>query len=200
MVDDHQVIIDALSEILNKEPDIEIVGKAQSPDVLYSLLRHKSVDIIVMDVEMPLLDGIELTRLVKEKHPTVRVLMLTQHNKRGLISHAIGAGADGYILKSDAMKTLISGIRSVYEGKFFTGGIKLPSYSKPIDAPELTEREEEIICLIVEEKTSLEIASELNLSPNTVNQHRKNIMSKLNVKSVVGIVKYALDRGLCGEG
>ena len=197
IVDDHEIILDGLRDMLNLEPDIEIVGKASGPEMLFALLKNKTVDVVLMDVEMPKMDGIEATKIIKEQYPELNVLILTQHNRIGMISHAIKNGASGYVLKTAPKRTLIEGIRSVHNGLLFTQGIKLPSANQNTDEPSLTESEKKVISLIVQEKTAQEIATELKLSINTINQHTKNIRSKLGVKNVVGIVNYAYKNGLC---
>lgn len=197
ITDDHKLILDSLTEMLNHEPDIQIVGKAANGEILLEMLQNKEADVILMDVNMPVLDGMEATRLVRERHPRVRVLMLTQHNDPGIVSQSIKNGAAGYVLKTADKNTLLNGIRTVNRGELYTGGVRLPNPYEMQQQIELTDREKEIICLIVQEKSAREIAAELHLSINTVNQHTKNIRSKLGVKNVVGVVNYAYEHHLC---
>ncbi len=197
ITDDHEVIIDALTDMLNNEPGIKIVGKALNGEILQNILRNKEVDIALMDIEMPGMDGIEMTSLIKKEFPDVKVLILSQHNDAGLISQAIKNGAHGYILKSTDKRTLVEGIFAVARGELFTGGIQLAPKTFDDSIPELTDREVKIICLTVQEKTSQEIADELFLSVNTINQHKKNIYNKLGVKNVVRVVNYAHKHKLC---
>ena len=197
IADDHEVIIDGLTEMLNHESDIQIVGKALNGEIVLDIVKNKAVDIVLMDVEMPVMDGLEATQKLKEKHPHIGVLMLTQYSKTGLISQAIKNGAGGYIMKTANKKTLIEGIRAVFNGELYTGGVKLPSAYAIQNNISLSDREKEIICLIVQEKTAREIAADLKLTTNTVNHHLKNIRSKLGVKNVVGLVNYAHKNNLC---
>lgn len=192
LVDDHNVILDGLIALLSHEPKIQVTSKALSGEKLMDVLATKDVDVIVMDVDMPPgLDGVKMTEIVKEKYPDIKILIMTQYSQRNLISHAIEKGADGYILKTTDRKTLVEAIIAVSQGELYTKGITLPNKNKASDLPVLTEREKEIIKLIVAEKTSSEIASTMYLSVNTINHYRKSIMHKLGVKSLVGIVNYA---------
>lgn len=198
ITDDHEVVIDGLIALLANEPDIDVIGKALNGEHLLELLRQKTPDIVLMDIEMPGLGGIETTRQVKQKYRNVKVIMLTMYNKREYISEAISGGADGYLLKNTGKRGLIEGIHKVFNGEFFLpSGIAPPTPGETDDQVQLTNREREIICLIVEEFTTREIADQLFIAPTTVEKHRQNIMAKLEVRNVAGLVKYALEHELC---
>ncbi|WNJ21348.1 response regulator transcription factor [Pontibacter sp. G13] len=201
MVDDHQVILDGLVFMFEGEPDIQIVGTFPSASKFLEAIRSKDLelDILLMDVEMPEIDGISATRLLKDLRPDIHVMILSQHHTRKLLAKAIEAGADGYVPKEKGKQEILRGIRALHEGEtYFSGGIPANPLVEWKPAS-LTEKELSIVHLIVKEKTTREIAAELNIAPTTVNQHRSSIMAKIGAKSVVGIVNYAHDAGLIDE-
>ena len=201
IVDNHEVVIDGLEAMFINEPSIQVVGKASGAAKLLDMIRaRKPVDVILMDVDMPEMNGIEATVELKKINADLKVLLLTMHNDRGLISEAISNGANGYLLKDHGKKDLIEAIQKVNEGQLVVQTPKQPG-TRPtnykFNSVELTKREKEIVCLIVKERITREIAEELKIAPTTVERHRQNIMIKLGVRNVVGIVRYALENGIC---
>lgn len=198
VTDDHEVVIDGLTALLASEPDIKVIGRALNGEHLLEQLKQKTADVILMDIDMPGLNGIEATKKVKQLYPDTKVIMLTMYNKREYVSQAISAGANGYMLKNSNKATLLDGIRKASMGAFFLpSDIAPPQAREGDDQPQLTDREKQIICLIVREHTSQEIGDMLYISPNTVETHRRNIFSKLGVRNVAGLVRYALQHDLC---
>lgn len=201
IVDNHEVILDGLEAMFINEPSIQVVGKALSAAKLLDMIRaRKPVDVILMDVEMPEMNGIEATVELKKINPDLKVLLLTMHNERTLISEAIASGANGYVLKDHGKKELIEAIQKVNRGQLVIQTPQSPGKSSntfKVNPVELTKREKEIVCLIVNERITREIADELKIAITTVERHRQNIMIKLGVRNVVGIVRYALEHGLC---
>jgi two-component system, NarL family, nitrate/nitrite response regulator NarL len=205
IADDHQMFIDGIKALLRNEKDIKLVGEALSGDEVMALLAKEATDLVLLDVNMPVMDGIEATMKIRVAYPDVKILMLTMYNKHEFISGLINAGASGYILKNTGRKELIEAIKTVHAGKTYyseevTDTIlqhfsKTPAEQK-IEAVQLTEREKEVLKLIALEYTTPEIADKLFISTNTVETHRKNLMSKLKAKNIAGLVKFALQTGL----
>jgi len=205
IADDHLMFIDGIKALLGNEPEVNIVGHALNGVALLSLLEKEKTDIILLDVNMPVMDGIETTKQVCQKYPDVKIIMLTMHNNHEFIYGLIHAGASGYILKNTGKEELMDAIRSVYKGKtFYSEDVKetimqnisqRPAEQK-IEATRLTDREKEVLKLIAMEYNTHEIAEKLFISINTVETHRKNLLSKLNAKNIAGLVKFALQTGL----
>lgn len=209
LADDHTIVRDGIKHIILEKPEWHVVGEVSDGLELLRLLNHKRVDMILLDISMPGLRGIEATREIKRGHPEIKILILTMHKKRNYIQHALEAGADGYLLKEATGDELFDAITCVRNGgsyvskslsneltselvKVFRGGIK--SY-KDI----LTTREKEILKLIAEGKASKEIADLLFISIYTVNNHRANIIKKLNMKKTADLVKYAIQEGYTSD-
>ena len=205
IADDHLMFIDGIKALLGNEREIYIVGHALNGAEVLSLLEREKADIILMDVNMPVMDGIETTIEVRQKYPDVKIIMLTMHNNREFIYGLIHAGASGYILKNTGKEELMDAIRNVHKGKtFYSEDVKetimqnisqKPAKQK-IEAAHLTDREKEVLKLIAMEYNTHEIAEKLFISTNTVETHRKNLLSKLNAKNIAGLVKFALQTGI----
>jgi two-component system, NarL family, nitrate/nitrite response regulator NarL len=205
IADDHLMFIDGIKAILANEQEIKIVANALNGAEVLSLLEREETDIILMDVNMPVMDGIETTKEVRRKYPEVKIIMLTMHNNQEFIYGLIKAGASGYILKNTGKQELMTAIRTVYNGKtFYSEDVKetimqnispKPEEQK-IEAAHLTAREKEVLKLIAMEYNTNEIAEKLFISINTVETHRKNLLTKLNAKNIAGLVKFALQTGI----
>jgi two-component system response regulator NreC len=203
LVDDHQIVRAGLRMLFQAEPDMVIVGEASRGDEALDLVRTLHPDVVIMDVVMPGMNGIEATRRIKEASPETAVLALTMHEDEGYFFAMLHAGASGYIPKRAAPDDLVSGIRAVSQGNVFLYAslarflmrevVEQPS---PPGASELTPRELEVLALIAEGRTNREIAEALVISPKTVDRHRENIMTKLNLHNRVELVRYAIDKGL----
>jgi DNA-binding NarL/FixJ family response regulator len=173
---------------------------------LLEVLESKSCDIILMDINMPEMDGVEATKQVKAKYPSIKILMLTMFSNREYIEKLLRAGADGYLLKNTGKEELQEAIDNIINGESYfskevterimEGLQKKKIAEKNTYIVELTEREIEVLKLIVQEFTTAEIAEKLFISPHTVETHRKNLISKLNVRNIAGLVKYAMQNGL----
>ena len=206
IADDHQVVIDGLKAILSGEDDIQVGGDALNGKDLLSLLRQSdnAQPIVLLDINMPGLDGIETTREIRQKHPNVRILILSMYNKPAFIQGLIEAGVAGYILKNTGRSELLKAIRTVAEGEeYFSSEVTktiMNSFkvnSSP--AAQLTKREIEILRLVSKAFSTAEIADKLFISTYTVDTHRKNLLSKLNLKNTAGLVNYAIQNGLTDE-
>lgn len=208
VVDDHQLIIDGIRSILHDEPDIKFAGGVNSVDDAMSFLEVSQVDVVLADVNMPGKTGVELTRLIKEKYPEIQVLALTMHEDYSVITQMIEAGASGYILKRTNMNEVLEAIKIVSEKGKYLGRdvqsimIESISTAKPIietkdnEIVPLTAREKEILNLVAKELTNEQIAEKLFISERTVETHRRNIFTKTKTKSIVGLIKYAIKKGL----
>jgi len=206
LVDDHQIVRDGIKRILKDELDIELVGSVSSGREVLDFLKNAPTDIIVADLSMPNMSGIELTERLRESYPDVRVLILSMFNNEEYIVSAIQAGAKGYLPKQDSTTdVLLEAIRTIAGGEEFysqsISKIVLKSYIRNVknsnvgDAAkkhQLTTREKEILKLYVDGYTNNEIAEKLSLSVYTIKTHKNNIMQKYNFKSTVEMIKFAL--------
>lgn len=206
LVDDHEVVRAGLRMLLGAEPDMEIVGEVGSGEEALQATRELRPDVVLMDVAMPGLGGIEATRLIKDACPDVAVLALTMHEDEQYFFEMLNAGAAGYVPKRAAPDDLASAIRAVSRGEVFL----YPSLARVLvrdyralaqaghqtAASLLTPRETEVLTHIAEGCTNREIAEMLCLSVKTVDRHRDNILQKLNLHSRVDLVKYAIEKGL----
>jgi two-component system, NarL family, response regulator NreC len=207
LADDHTVVRQGLRKVLEEQPDWEVVAEAGDGREAVRLCEQHKPDIAILDVAMPLLNGIEATRQITRRMPNTRVLVLSMHADEAYVTQILQAGATGYLLKDSADVDLVQAAGEVAKGKsFFSPAIArvmLDDYVRQLadkgvtDRYEsLSEREREIFQLIAEAKTNKEIASLLNVSPSTVETHRAHIMEKLDLHSAAEIVLYAVRRGV----
>lgn len=204
LVDDHQIVRTGLKMLFASEPDIEIVGEADSGAAALDLVERLRPDVVVMDVAMPGMTGIEATRRIKELAPEVAVLALTMYEDEEYFFQMINAGASGYIPKRAAPDDLLAAIRVVAQGNVFLHATLARFLTREaahtatgaLAEDDLTAREREVLTLIAEGLTSREIAARLVISPKTVDRHRENIMAKLNLHNRAELVRFAVARGL----
>lgn len=207
VADDHTLIRRGIVGLLQVQPDMEVVGEAGSGQEAIKETGRTVPDIVLMDIGMPDLNGLDATREIRKQLPRVQVLILTMHDREDYLFQALRVGAAGYILKGADVQDLLSAIRSVHAGGMYlypTITKKLLSdYLRRVEQGEdpssfqgLTEREREVLRLIAQGKTTAEIAQALFLSPHTVQSHRDHIMEKLNLHRKAELIKYAIRRGL----
>lgn len=204
VVDDHQIVVDGLRLLLESADDIEFTFSANTAAEALSLLLQFEPDLMLLDIELPDTDGIALCKILKERFPKLHVIALTMYSEFNMIKRMIEAGAQGYLLKNVGREELLSAIKRVQTGKtYFNTEIaevlvhgERAEHLKTSSLPSLSGREKEIVRLIMEELTSPEIAQKLNISLNTVETHRRNIMHKLSTKNTAGIVRIVLENGL----
>ena len=208
IVDDHQLMIEGLKSLLEDEDDIVFAGGANSAQEALAFLVDKTVDVVLMDINMPGESGIEATAKIKELYPEIKVIALTMHNDISVITRMIESGASGYILKRTNMNEVIEAIRIVYNNERYLGRdtqkIIMDNLSSPPDSLEpkeekkaaLSARESEVLNLIAQELNNEQIAEKLFISERTVEAHRRNIFIKTKTKSIVGLMKYAIEKGL----
>lgn len=207
LADDHTILRAGLKMIVNKQPDMEVVGEAQDGRQAIHEAQRLQPDIILMDITMPDINGIEATKQIKRSLPDIRILILTMHEHDEYVFQALRAGASGYMLKEAADTELITALHVIQSGQFYLSpaaqSVMVGDYLQRVRTGEekdsyssLTEREREILKLVAEGHTNNQIAERLIISPKTVDTHRTHIMDKLNLHSRAELVKYAMRRGL----
>lgn len=202
VVDDHQLMIDGIRSALENQSEIQIVAEARNGNEALRIAKEITPDIILMDINMPELDGIECTKILQEKHPDIRVIGLSQFAEKRFIKNMMKNGARGYLLKDTTREELIDAINKVFTGETYmnqrlTANLFLPSpheAEKKLFA-QLTKREIEVLNLICNEFSSQEIAERLFISFHTVETHRANLMIKAGAKNTAGMVRWALENG-----
>ena len=198
IVDDHPVVVEGIHSLLHQEKDFAWVGQAMNAASCIGFFVHNTADVILMDISMPGMDGVELCALMKEKYPGVMILGLSSFNQGLYIKKMIENGASGYILKNSSKEELIKAIHTVFKGgMYFSTEAEqaLVTYQKSskTDLPVLTPREKEVLALIAEGYTNPQIAEKIFLSPFTVDSHRKNLLAKLGVKNTASLIKLAIE-------
>ncbi len=209
LADDHNMLRQGIKKLIQESKDLEVVGEVSDGLELLDLLKMKTPHMVILDLSMPNLRGIEATHEIKMIYPEVKILILTMHKRKEYLFHAVSAGADGYLLKEDTDKELYSAIEAIRQGGIYVSPLLstvltedlIKIYrgdSKPPREP-LTNRERQVLKLISEGKSNKEIAAILFISVRTVQHHRANMMKKLNVKKIADLVKYAIRKGYTSE-
>ncbi len=201
IVDDHPVVIEGIHSLLQNEKDMEWAGQAMNAQSCLGFFVNNTADVVLMDISMPGMDGVELCAVMKEKYPGIMILGLSSFNQGLYIKKMMGNGASGYILKNSSREELIKAIHTVHEGNiFFSGevGQVLQEYQKSLkhELPVLSAREKEILELIAEGYTNPQIAEKIFLSSFTVDSHRKNLLAKLKVKNTASLIRLAVEQKL----
>ena len=207
IADDHEVLRDGFHIMLKKHKEINLVAEASNGEELVALAEKHQPDVIIADIKMPKMDGIQATKVLTEKFPHIGIIAFTMYDEESLIIDMLEAGAQGYLTKSAGKNEILEAIQSVMNGKVYycknttarlTKLIAASKFNprKKIPQQAFSPREKEIITLICQEKSNKEIASELNLSIRTIEGHRENIQDKMQVKNTAGIVVYAIRKGL----
>ncbi len=209
VVDDHDIVRYGICSVLKSSSDVDVVGEASNGVQAVSLFEELMPDVMLLDISMPEMNGIETTRTIIKKYPDARILILTMHLNEEYLNQVLSAGASGYILKNTEIGEMLNAIRSVAQGKqIFSAPIssimtekyvrsaQYGSDHKDSGQPNLTKRETEILQKIADGKTSQEIAEVLFISPRTVDTHRANLIQKLGVKNSAGLVRYAIENQL----
>ncbi len=204
IADDHQMFIDGIKSLLRNEKHVQILCEVNSGKAALEAIQSETFDLLITDVSMGEMSGVELTKLVKRNFPELKVLVLSMHNEKQIISEILLAEAEGYVLKNTGKEELLLAINTIIAGDTFYSKEVLKMMLQSVTqntkkeeaTKDLTERELEIILLIVQEYSTPEIAELLFISPRTVETHRKNIMQKLNTKTIVGLMKFAFRNNL----
>jgi DNA-binding NarL/FixJ family response regulator len=206
VVDDHTLLRDGITALLDLVPDIEVIGEASNGREALERVRELRPDVVVMDIEMPVMDGLEAARRMHSRYPAVKVLILSQYDDASHVLDAVEAGVRGFVDKTGASSELAASIRSVYRGDSYlspTAARQLVGEFQRAEHPRtddpyahLTAREKDVLKLIAEGKTTQQIADILVISRKTVEGHRTNLMAKLDVHDRVELVKYAVRKGI----
>lgn len=207
IVDDHHLVVQGIQQLLSSSKEFKVVGSAYNGREALELLKKVQADVVLMDIHMPDMDGIEATKRIKDKYPNIYVIALTMSSESKEIKSMIRAGASGYLLKNTEQDVLMEAIEIVNKGQDYFPeeivSILINSFREPEVSDtnkrlssDLTDREVEILKLLANENTMREIGEKLFLSEQTVHTHRKNLMRKLGAKNAVGLVRYAIESGI----
>lgn len=200
LTDDHQIIIDGLKSLLKNSDEIIVAAEANNGREALRILGLLSIDVLLMDIDMPIMNGIEALKEIRKQFRDVKVIILSMHNEAGMIKSLIDLGANGYMLKSCSQDELIGAIKKVASGQsYFSTDVTL-ALLKPANPEQknemLTERETEILKLIAAGFSNKEIGDQLFISHRTVDTHRTNLMKKLDVSNIAGLISYAIKNGI----
>jgi DNA-binding NarL/FixJ family response regulator len=208
VVDDHKVVRDGLRMILEAEQNMTVVGEAGNGNEALRLAAELGPHVVVMDISMPELNGLEATERLRELRPGIKILVLSMHGDAEYIARAFSAGANGYVLKDSAADVVVDAVREVCDGRrYLSEDVKesvvddyFSTHHHPRDTRSpletLTTRERQILQLVAEDRSSAEIGEAVGLSPKTVDSYRSRLMQKLGVRSAVGLARFALAHGL----
>lgn len=210
VADDHKIVRDGLRSLLSREADIEVVGEAETGRQATEMARQLKPEVVIMDIAMREMNGIEATRQLKEESPSTHVIALSMHSDRRYVSEMLAAGATGYLLKDGAFEELATAIRRVSNGQMFlaqgVSGTVLNDYVSRLNGTgpggaqgngkPLSPRERQVLQLIAEGVSTKQIAADLHLSVKTVETHRRQMMDKLGIYNVAGLIKHAIREGI----
>lgn len=206
IIDDHKIMREGLRSLLEKQPETEVVAEAENAQTALKLIEELTPDLVIIDVVMPGLNGIETTRRILTKTPSVKVIALSMYSDKRFVMEMLRAGASGYLLKDCAFEELDGAIHAVTQGRTYITprivDIIVKDYFSQVEKPSssalssLTSRQYEVLQLLAEGKTTREIAQQMSLSIKTIESHRQQIISKLNIRSIAGLTKYAIREGL----
>jgi DNA-binding NarL/FixJ family response regulator len=209
LADDHALLRQGIRKIIEDSGDMIVVGEAGDGLELLDLLKKETPNLVILDISMPNLRGIEANSEIKQSYPEIEILILSMHKKKEYLYHSLSAGAKGYVLKDDTGKELLNAIRAIRGGEVYLSSLLAKELTKDFKrvfsgdyeppTQTLTLREREVLKLVAEGKTSAEIASLLFISARTVQNHRANIMKKLNLNRTAGLVKYAILHGYVSD-
>ncbi len=203
LVDDHKILLEGIASLLNKEEDYDVVAQFTSGKACLEKFEQYLPDILISDIEMPDLDGIELAKHISNSFPDTKIIALTSFNEQVYVKEMLKAGASGYLLKNAGINIFKEAISTVCRGeKYYDKEVMMHFLESNIDrrrklpSQQLSDREIQIVKLLSDQLTTKQIAEELHLSPLTVKTHRKNILLKLGMNNTAGIIKYAIEKGI----
>jgi two-component system, NarL family, response regulator NreC len=206
LADDHKIIREGLRSLIEKQPDMEVIAEAQDGLTTVNLVQKLKPDVVIMDIGMPEMNGIDATTKITTEYKTVKVIALSMHSDRRFVMQMLKAGAAGYLLKDSAFEELVSAIHAVITKQHYLSqkitDVVVQEYLQNLPRNEstvftvLTVREREVLQLIAEGKSTKQTASVLNVSVKTIETHRQQIMEKLDMRSIAQLTKYAIREGL----
>lgn len=206
LADDHSLIRHGIKNIIKQDSSLQVVDEVSNGEELLDVLERETVDMIMLDISMPKIGGMEAVGLVKNKYPWIKILMLTMHKNKQYFYHAMAAGADGYLVKDDSDEELLVAIARIKSGKSYISPLLAEDFADDVintyrnkkRSPflQLTRREKEILQLVVDGHTSKKMAEKLGLSPRTIDHHRSNLLKKFKMKNSVDLVNYAVRNGI----
>lgn len=204
IADDHEILANGMASILAKQTDFEMLGTASNGKEVLEMMAINPADVIIMDLNMPELDGIEATQILKKKYPKVKVLILTMFDREGYIQNALDIGVDGYVLKNIGEKEIISAIHRILEGKTYFSQdvmekVALKMRHEPESGIKLSATERRMLKYLSEGDTSGEISDKMNLATNSVMSYRKLLLQKFEAKNVSHMIKMAYEMGYLGK-
>lgn len=195
LADDHNIILDGLNVVLSNDKEIEVIGTAENGEEVIEFLEKKETDLVVLDINMPKMDGITCSRVLKKQFPWIKILILTMYPQKSFVDEIIKIGIDGCLLKNNTGKELITAIKRVMNGKSYFDHLKsFTSEKEDIIQFKLTKREIDIIKCLADGLSSPEMAEKLFISEHTVRTHRKNILKKTGLASTSQVVRYATEQ------
>ena len=202
IVEDNNVVIEGISSLLQKEKDIVVTGYANTAQSCISYFKQNKADVILMDINLPDMGGVDLCKIIKQQHSNIAILALSSFDQGSYMNKIMENGASGYLLKNVNKDELIDAIKTVSKGgiyfSFEAGKIYKATLEKQGNTPVLTKREKEILKLIAEGFTNIQIGQQLFISVDTVDTHRKNLYTKLNVKNTALLIRYAIEHNILG--
>jgi len=203
VVDDHPLVLEGIRAVLETYDHIEVVGAASSARAALTLAGRTAPDVVMMDINMPDLNGLDAVELFREQHPATRLLMLSMHDSREYISTSVMYGASGYVLKDVSTSEIVAAIEAVAAGgTYFSAGVSDALLQRGTTQKEyrpLTTREQAVLLLLANGKSNKDVARTLDISARTVETHRKNIKKKLGIATTAGLTRYAIENGLIGQ-
>lgn len=204
LVDDHQIVMDGIRALLRKASHLNIVGEALNGQEALTFLEEEKVDMMICDIQMPIMDGLELTKICKERYPDIQILVLSMNREPQMVNDIFMAGAEGFVLKNTGRKELLKAIEQLQQGATYYSREILqilmqrhrPTAPSLPQSASLSPREHEVLQLIAEEYATPAIAERLHISPRTVETHRKHLLQKTASRTVVGLIRYAFEHRL----
>lgn len=210
VADDHAVVREGIRRVLDDDPGFEVVGEASSGAQVLDVVEKNRPDVVLLDIGMPDIGGLEILRRLRTAGPRPAVLVLSMHDDSEYVLRAVRAGVDGYLLKDEAEPAMLrTAVRAVHGGDSYfsataaallAGALRPSAAAEPYPLAPLTDRELEILRLVASGRSNKEMASELGISRRTVETHRENLMRKLEIRSIAGLTRLALEQGLLDEG
>lgn len=198
IVDDHPLVRDGLAARINRSDEVTVIGEACDGEQALKLLEDLKPDVVLMDINMPNLNGIQTTEAILDLYPDILILVLSMHDDREYVSSVIDAGARGYVLKSASAEEMFNAIKAVYFGGIYYSPAIAASLAQKTEDPvdSLTDREQVVLDMLAKGASNKECANTLGISARTVETHRRNIKQKLNLRSTPALIRFAIDSGL----